>query len=306
MNLSNVKIIVTAVVLTIYALGATAQETNPDDHKKGMRITAFNIDFGFNGSYAALTVDDYLKMKNTAVDQSQFISNPQDYNLSSYSGSGGSFAPSISLGFTPYSKKLGAHNYNRELRIKLGGSFGGRRSFFFSQDEKFAYDTLSSSIGNPDIFIDSVYYNNRNYVETISEINIGVSYLFKTNASKRWHLYAGVGAEYGFAFQNYVSINNDEGYYLSSYYSPNYYRDTNDNYTYNSSKSKLTSNTHFVRLYIPLGINFRIANDNASFKHVNLYTQFSPGLEFQIVTGVETYTNPFIGVAVIGFRYTFD
>jgi len=308
MNLSTIKKIVLAFVVAITISGVAAQDTEENNAKKGMRITAFNIDLGFNGSYAVLTVDDYLKMKNTAVDQSEFISNPEDYSLDSYSGSGGGFAPSISLGFTPYSKKRGAYNYNREFRIKLGGSFGGRRSFFFSQSESFPYDTLTSSIGNPDIYIDSVYYNNPTYVETISEINIGLSYLFKTNASKRWHFYAGVGAEYGYAFQDYVTINHSEGYYgTGSYnnYNSNYYNN-NNNYSDNTSKSKLTSNTHFVRMYIPLGINFRIANNNDFFKHLNIYSQFSPGMEFQIVTGVETYTNPYIGVAVVGLRYTFD
>ena len=133
-----------------------------------------------------------------------------------------------------------------------------------------------------------------------------LSYLFKTNASKRWYLYAGVGGEYGFSFQDYVTINHSEGYFLNGPYSRNYYSDTSGNFSNNSTKTKLTSNTHFVRLYIPLGVNFRIANNNDFFKHINIYTQFSPGIELQIVTGVETYTNPYIGVAVLGFRYTFE
>jgi hypothetical protein len=305
MNLSNVKKIVLAFVVVISISSVAAQANKEDSTKKRMRITAFNIDFGFSASNPVLTVNDYFKMKNTAVDQSQFISNPEDYSLNSYSGSGGSFVPSISLGFTPYSKKRGEHNYNREFRIKLGGSFGSGRSFFFSQNETFPYDTLTSAIGNPDIYIDSVYFHNISYVENISEINIGMSYLFKTNAKKRWYLYAGVGAEYGFAFQDYVTIDDDEGYY-GTRTNNNNNNFNNNNYSYNSTKTKLTSNTHFVRMYIPLGINFRIANNNNFFKHVNIYSQFSPGIEFQIVTSVETYTNPYIGIAVIGFRYTFD
>jgi len=312
MDLLNIQKIAIAIIFATSTIGVVAQDTKDDNTKKGMTITAFNFEFGTNWSYSVLTNDDYLMMRNTAVDQSLFISNPEDYDLSYFSGNGGSFAPSVSIGLTPYSKKLGALNYNRELRIKLGGSFGGRRSFFYSDKNSFPYDTLSSSVGNPDILIDSVHYSNFSYIETVSEINIGASYLFKTDASKRWYFYTGVGAEYGFAFQDYVTINESEYSYLedsenassSPYYSPYYYNI--GNYESKSSKSKLTSNSHFVRVYIPLGVNFRITNKDNFFRHTNLYMQFSPGIEFQIVTGVDTYVNPFLGWVFLGFRYTIN
>jgi len=311
MSFLKSKQVTTAIVFALISLGIKAQENKEEESKKGMQITAFNIDFGFYSSSILLTNDDYFKMKNSAVDQSEFISNPEDYNIASYSSNtSGGFAPSASLSFTPYSKKKGALNYNHEFRIKLGGSFGNNRSFYYYRDETHPYDTLSSAIGNPDIIIDSVYFDSPSYVETINEINIGLSYLFKTNAAKRVYIYAGIGAEYGLVLQDYVTTVREDGYYLKNnsddFYVAPYHDENTDQFGFSSTKTKLTSNTHFIRMYIPLGINFRIANNNNFFKHINIYTQFSPGVEIQIVTGVETYTNPFIGVAVVGLRYTID
>jgi len=300
------KKIVLAVLLTLSTSIIFAQEPT-EEPKKKMQITAFNLEFGSNGAFTILTNEDYLKMKNSAVDPSLFISNPEDYDLSYSSGSGASFSPSVSIGITPYSKKNNDLNYNREIRIKLGGNFGNRRSFSYYNDTTAPYDTLISSVTNSTIYLDSTHRSYHSYMEIISEVNIGISYLFKTDASKRWHFYTGGGIEYGFAFQDYVSIydnestsyhsNNSENYYVS-YHDPNY------EYNYTDTKSKLTSHSHFVRLYVPIGVNFRIANNNDFFKHINLYASVSPGIEFQIIPNVNTYTSPFIGMAFLGIRYT--
>lgn len=114
--------------------------------------------------------------------------------LDNQSGFGRGFSPQISIGLTPFSKKLGKLNYKRDFKIAIGANFGGRRSFFFSQQESFPYDTLSSSVGNPDIIVDSVHFSNQSYIETVYELKIGLSYLFKTDASKRWYLYVGIGS----------------------------------------------------------------------------------------------------------------
>jgi hypothetical protein len=274
------------------------------------KISAVNVDFGGNGVFAPLTTSDYIMLRNSAADQSQFITNPEDYTLEFFSGGGGSFAPSISIGLSPYSKKRGKYNHNQELRLKLGGGFGLRRSFVYSNEVKTPYDTLTSSAGNPDLFLDSVYFHNPSYAESIYELNIGATYLFKTNTAKRWHFYTGFGAEYGIAFQSYASIINNEGYYFTNgANSPNtseFYAFSNDNET-QSYRSQLNTNSHFLRFYVPLGINFRIANKNEFWRHFNLYAQGSGGMELQFVSnGGDTYVNTFGAFAFFGVRYTID
>ena len=62
---------------------------------------------------------------------------------------------------------------------------------------------------------------------------------------------------------------------------------------------------HFVRAYIPMGINFRLSDNNSFFKHVNIYSEFSPGIEFMFVKNEDAYINPYMGVAIVGFSYKF-
>jgi hypothetical protein len=110
--------------------------------------------------------------------------------------------------------------------------------------------------------------------------------------------------------QSFASIIQSEGYYFeSSENSPNendYYGFSGD-YDFESYRSKLTTNSHFLRFYVPLGINFRIANKNEFWRHFNLYAQGSGGIELQFVSnGGDTYVNAFGAFAFLGVRYTID
>jgi hypothetical protein len=298
---------VAMLALAINPRHAHAQST---ENNSRFKISAVNVDFGVQGTFNALTNSDYLRLRSTAEDQTRFISNPQDYTLELLSGSGGSFAPNISIGLSPYSKKKGKYNRNHELRLKLGSGFGLRRSFVYTREVKTPFDTLSSSIGNPDTYVDSVYYHNPSYSEVVYELNLGVTYLFKTNTEKRWHFYTGFGTEYGIAFQSFAAILNEEGYYLADgANSPNSISfrgipDDNESQTY---RSALTTNSQFLRFYVPLGLNFRIANKNEFWRHFNLYIQTSGGMELHFVSnGGDTYTNAFGALAFLGVRYTID
>jgi hypothetical protein len=67
----------------------------------------------------------------------------------------------------------------------------------------------------------------------------------------------------------------------------------------------MNGNIMFFRPYIPLGINFRITNRTQSFfNDVYLFTEMKPGIEIQIVGNEKTYINPYIGIAMFGFKYT--
>lgn len=295
---------VTILAFSLHPFNVSAQSRTDSARFK---ISAINADFGGNVVFMPLTTDDYFSMKNTVADQSQFLNNLDGYTLDLFTSVGGSVAPNISIGLSPFSQKKNRYNHNQELRVKLGMGVGIRRSFSFTKAEYTPYDTLTSALGNPDVWIDSVHYSNAYYTENVYEVNIGAMYLFKTPTHMRFHLYTGVGGEFGFAFQNYITIDKNEGSYFNTNRNSTYgniFYGFADNYNYNTYRSQLTSNASFLRLYVPLGMSYRLSNKYDFWRQLYLYAHVSGGLEFHFNSnGGNTYVNSFGSFAFFGLRY---
>ncbi|MCF6171285.1 MAG: hypothetical protein L3J31_03975 [Bacteroidales bacterium] len=305
------KITITFALFTLVSL-AYAQDTQ--QNQTGWKINSFGLGFGFSGVFVPATISGYEDLKNSSGNPELFVDPSQYDTFNNYSDFGGNVSPKIYIGITPYSKKKGTYRTNRELRIGIGSNFGVRRYFDFYQSESFVVDTFQSVNGNPDIYADSVAQHAASYSENFFDLNVGISYLFKTDAAKRVHLYAGLGAEYGITLSYFVTVEQYESHSLSYYEQGKkpdeesapyyyYYYGSEYNSTYSSQKTNMKNAAHFVRTFIPMGINFRISNNNSFFKHVNIFSELSPGVEFQIVPNDQTYVNPYFGVALVGFVY---
>jgi hypothetical protein len=217
----------------------------------------------------------------------------------------------VNLGLTPYSKKLGKYNDKRELRLSLGANFGSRNSFTYYDHNTFVIDTFQSATTGEVIYADSSIRKYYFYALDFTEINFGASYLFKTDVNRTFHFYAGIGANYGITLRE--EVNMDENAYRSVYYYNQFNKPSEDDYvaygdqadfTANSFSTGLTGPMHFVRAYIPLGVSLRLSKKPASFfNDVNLYSEWNPGIELQMLSGEETYANPYVGFAFIGVRY---
>lgn len=305
-----------AIVVLIIMFAGIVRAQDNTQKQTGWKVTSFSFSFGFSGVFMENTNTDYENLKNSVENPELFIDPSGFSNEQFFNNAGGNFSPKISIGITPYSKKRGEYRNNRELRFTVGSNVGTRRSFSFYNTEAVVVDTFVSVNGNPNMYSDSVTSGSYSYFENFADVNFGISYLFKTDVEKRVWLYAGVGAEYGISIINYVSVNSYENksvnYYSEgerpdydegggNYYYPYYYY--NSSYSDSYEKTSLKKATHFVRTFIPMGINFRISNGNPFFRHVNIYSEFSPGVEFQVVPGDKTYVNPYFGVAFVGFSY---
>lgn len=301
----------TTIILSFLMLSGLLQAQDNTPKRSGWKVTSFSVSMGFAGVYMTNTNSDYNNLKNSVEDPDLFIDPAGFSHDQFYSGAAGNGSFRISMGLTPYSKKHGKYRNNRELRFRVGSNIGIRHSFSFYQDESFPVDTFYSANGRPDIYADSVQYSGYGYDERFTDINFGISYLFKTDVQKRVFLYTGVGAEYGITLNYYVTVDQYEGssvYYHDSnkpedHYPYNYYYAGNG-YTSSTNDTKMKTPAQFVRAFIPLGIDFRISNHNSFFKHVHLFTEFNPGVEFQILGG-QTGVNPYFGVALMGLRYKF-
>ncbi len=310
--MKNLKplLLIPALILSIMVIGQ-------NEKKPLFKVTSTGFNFGFAGVGTASTTEDYNNLAGAVVDPSYFI-NADDYKTSSYNfGFGGNVNPKIYLGLTPYSKKKGEYRYDRELRISVGSSAGIRRNFNYYQYDNFTIDTLiSPSTGNV-AYVDSSKYNRYVYSENFFDFNFGISFLFKTDLKRRVHFSVGAGFEYAYAFRSYVSIENyneNSVYYYDPNNKPEFdefengyefydYKNGFEGTTSNNS-TNLSGSLQFARILLPFGVNFRISNKTQSFfNKVYLFSEMSPGIEFQIVGNDKTYTNPYFGIAMLGFSY---
>ena len=315
-------------VLALFIGFTNAQDVN--SKHPCMKVTSFSSSIGFGGAMTSNTDADYYSLQDAVENPDLFIditglsntgntwnSNGMYHNgygsFGYSSGGSGNGNLVFNLGLTPYCKKLGKYRDNRELRISVGGNMGARNSFNYYDNNTFVIDTFQSVNGTGVVYADSSIQNSYNYSLDFSEINFGLSYLFKTDVNRRGHFYAGVGINYGIAIKSTVSFSQNtyrSVYYYNEFNKPSesetaFYGNINNNgYTYSYSTTKLKGPMQFVRAYIPIGFSLRLSNKASSFfNNVNLYTELNPGVEFQILSADKTYVNPQMGVAIIGFNY---
>jgi hypothetical protein len=317
----------TALALSMILLTGFTYSQEETGKKPCFRVSSFSSSIGFGGAMTSNTSEDYYLLKAAVENPDLFIDitgyeeNSMSYGFSGMSPYGGMYYTGggsgngnllFNLGLTPYSKKLGKFRENRELRFSLGGSFGARNSFFYTDNNFFTIDSFQSVTNNEIIFADSAITKYYSYSLNYSEINIGASYLFKTDVNRRVHFYTGFGVNYGITLRSSVDVTEDI-WRSVIYYNENdtpdrddpvYFYDDNASSDYSSYTTNLTGPMHFFRAYIPMGLSLNLSKKPTSFfSHVDLYTELNPGVEFQVLSSDKTYANPYIGVAFIGFRY---
>lgn len=315
------------ILLSLLLLIGFASAQNEDPKHPCFRTSSFSASLGIPGAMTSNTNSDYYNLKGAVEDPSVFVDitgfSKEDRDWSSngmqYGPGGigymGTFSGSwaVNLGLTPYSKSLGKYRENRELRISLTGNMGVRNTFNYYDNNTFVIDTFQSVNGNGIVYADSSIFKNYYYELDFTEINFGLSYLFKTDVNRRVHFYAGAGFNYGITLKSTVSVSeyiNRSVYYYNQYNKPTedessfYGIVDNNGYSDKFYDTKLKNPMQFVRVYIPIGLNLKLSNKPASFfNHVDLYTEFDPGVEFQIIGSGTSYVNPYFGFAFIGFNY---
>lgn len=288
-----------------------------NEKQPALIVTSTGFSFGMAGAGTANTTEDYNNLAGAVVNPSYFI-DASDYKNSKYNfGIGGNVSPKIYLSLTPYCKKKGEYRYDRELRISIGSSAGVRRTFNYYRYNDFNVDTFESATSGNLVYADSVIYDRYTYAESFYGFNLGVSFLFKTDVTRRVHFSAGVGLEYAYAFRSFVKVQHYNEKSIVYYDANNkpvfdendkgfgFYGDKNDgDGTTTYENTNLSGSLQFARVMLPFGIHFRVSNKTQSFfNKVYLFSEMSPGIEFQMVGNDKTYVNPYMGIAMLGFSY---
>ena len=313
------------ILLSLFFVFGFANAQN-DSKQPLFKVSSFSSSIGFAGAMTSNTDADYYGLQKIVENPDLFVditgfSNRNNYYYGNslmssgyYSSGSGNGSLVFNLGLTPYSKKLGKCRENRELRITVGGNIGIRNTFNYYKNNFIPLDTFQSVNGSGLIYADSNIYSNYTYTLNFTDINFGLSYIFKTDVKRRVHFYAGLGVNYGIALRSTVNVSKytfKSIYYYNEYNPPTmddngYFYWDNNSGTYSDSytSSNLKSPMQFIKATLPIGISLRLSNKEGSFfNHVNLYTELNPGVEIQVIPNDKTYANPFIGVAFIGFSY---
>jgi hypothetical protein len=315
------------ILLCLLAFMGFASAQNENPKQPCFRVSSFSAIFGTPAAMTSNSTEDYYNLKGAVNDPSLFVDltgyskgeNELNSNMMYYGMEGisyyGTFSGSMTanLGLTPYCKKLGRYHENQEMRVTLGINMGARNSFKYFNNNTFVIDTFQSVNGNGIVYADSSIFTNYRYELGFTEVNVGLSYLFKTDVNRRVHFYAGAGFNYGITLQSKVNVYeyiDRSVYYYDQYDKPSedevalYGNIDNHGYTDKYSDTKLKNPMQFVRVYIPIGISLKLSKKPESFfNHVDLYAEFDPGVEFQIIGSGTSYVNPYFGFGFIGFNY---
>jgi len=263
-----------AILGVVIFSNSNAQEKTPR-----VRISEFHLQTGFQ-YYPAETssLEDFRKLAPNSILLKEDL---PSYNSFGYYNGRGNFS-SVQLGLTF------KNHPNALLRVGISNMGVSGLQNSYSKQDYFPYDTLTSSATGEQTFIDSVSSQSYFMNHSSRQIRLDAALIFRTDASARWSLFAGIGASLG--------VNYNATTYIS-YYTNNYINNQNGNsynYGYNNGSEKTesftTKNYLTTTAYIPMGVDFRIGKNQAFWKRLHLYYEIKPSISMTQIPALRTIT----------------
>ncbi|WP_139230291.1 hypothetical protein [Lishizhenia tianjinensis] len=187
--------------------------------------------------------------------------------------------------------------FRKHMELRVGLAYSNSLGYYSSSGNstKHPYDTLVSQQTGQEYYIDSIYSEYTTVHHNFDMLSIDASLIFRTNSEARWSLYGGLGASFGSSlFSKTYLRSGSNGYTIGAQSGNSHSWSTNNSesetYT-NGSNTSLTA-------YVPIGVDFRIANNNAFFNKMHLYTEITPNFTMRNINNLET-----ISSASVGFNF---
>ncbi|WP_159038376.1 hypothetical protein [Brumimicrobium mesophilum] len=272
------------------------------------RITVHDIYIStgtINNRVARGTYDDFKAL----APQSDLL-NQGEFNFSQSGGYSynGNSTIAIMLGLKFSDKEKSNYKLNPVLRLGFNYSNGTNLSTGGYKETREPFDTLISSQTGQATYIDSVFTENYGANYSTDQLSIVGSLIFSTDPEARWSLYSGIGIAAGISLNSNTHI-----YYSTDRYQETLFDNSNGSGYGNSYGSStetehetITNKTSFGGMaYIPLGIDFRIANRSEFWKRVHVFYEIKPGLGFTSIPELNTIVNTNFQQG-FGLRVTFD
>lgn len=243
--------------------------------------------FASIGTGAISTVEDFEKL---SPNSSLIPKDLSGYTVNNQNVSSGSAGASILLGFKLRNKEGTGYRPNPVLRIGMSYYYNGALSSSAYKDEKFAYDTLTSGNTGDKIPVDSVALSSYSMNYTSQQLRLDASLIYKTDPEARWNFFAGFGATVGASISSQTNISN----YNSYYFNPTLNEDFNNLYLFDdfTGETEATKNETNIAYsaYVPLGLDFRVANKSEFWKRVHLFYEMRSSVNMLSIPELGTYT----------------
>jgi hypothetical protein len=303
--MKNHSLLLSFILLT-FCSSVIAQESQPKPVKR-ISIRELQLQTGFiAGHQNNNTLSDFKALAPQSLLLNRNFSGYNQYN-SFYNVNWSNSLFTFSLGIQFSDKQKTAYKSNPLLRI--GVSYLNRTSLTSSlnREERFPYDTLVSARTGQTIYVDSTTSNSYTMNYTSEQIRLDLSLIYRTNPSRRWSLFAGIGITVGSSINATTEISHSQYNRFDSYTT-----NRNNYSSYGGSSSGLNENETIrnknefgFTAYLPLGIDVRLGRKYEFWKRLHLFNEMRPGIYMLSIPGIPMIKYAFMQNQ-IGIRVTLD
>ncbi len=283
------SILVLALSFAGYNLNVIAQ--------KSISLSEFSVQNGFTSSMGnenPLGLADFNLLAPNSEILNQDFEGFDQYNSFIFNRRGNNSNSGLYVG-------LRLNNFNKNnflrapvLRLGINHEVFSVTGTSLYNDIRIPYDTLTSSQTGNVTYVDSLLSTTVNMNYFSNKLAFDAAMIFQTTDAYRFSFHAGIGVNAGLSYNNRTEIvqskdnstvsyeNNNGSNYFSSYYGG-----------FGSYQTETITNKSgfFFSAYVPLGIDFRLGKNREFWKHINLFVETRPSINFQSIPEVRTQTS---------------
>ena len=284
--------LLSALTLILLSFSTFGQDDKP---VKRIAVTDLYIHMGMfleDNSYTS--VDEF----KTLAPQSDILNNiPLNLSQSTSSSFSSSSVLSVLIGIQFSDKQKTAYKANPLLRLGFNYSNLTSLNNRLHKEDRYPYDTLTSSQTGQMTFIDSINSHNYGMSYSSDQLRFDGSVIFRTNPASRWSIYSGLGVTAGISINAYTSVYHGESGRTETFSPngtttinvlPNSANPQSDNTQRESFSNKMN---YGFSTYIPMGVDFRIGKNKEFWKRMHLFYEIKPAMNFTSIPELQTYTN---------------
>lgn len=277
----------TFVILSFFSIG--------QEEKPLKRIVVSDVQL-YSGMLFKMDVNGTLADFRSLAPQSELLKNdfssyPQDERY----GSSGDMGISMMIGIQFRDKKNERYRANPLLRLGFNYSSGLTIAGSMSKGIISPFDTLTSAQTSNVYSIDSTHSESYHMFYSSEQLRFDGSLMFRTNPEARWSVFSGVGITAGISINanSRIHYTESKSQYIhgpgGSYIHSSEYRSllpTNEEYEEHRNKTSFGFSA-----YVPLGLDFRLANGNKFWSRMHLFYEAKLAVDFTSIPELYTVTN---------------
>lgn len=170
--------------------------------------------------------------------------------------------------------------------LRIGVNYANKTNFTGSayRDETYAYDTLTSSQTGEQYYLDSTISKSVYMDQSVEQLALDASLLFRTDPEARWSLQGGVGVMLGFSFNSSTRLSYNEWTTVP-------YGNASQSGS-NGSQFEQFRNENYMStsLYLPFGVDFRIGQKREFWNRIHLFYELRPSVSIAAIPEWNTLT----------------